>query len=78
MSFQLILNLVFLKPRPLKQIVNKKEIFLADPHLGIIKLIKQFLATVPILYPLKTPEAFWFSGAFRRYKMGTLTRSESI
>ena len=29
-----------------------------------------FLASVPILYPLKTP-----SGVFRGYKMGTLTRN---
>ena len=34
-----------------------------------------FLANVPILYPLKTPENQRFSGVFRGYKMGTLTRN---
>ena len=34
-----------------------------------------FLANVPILCPLKTPENFWFSGVFRGYKMGTLARN---
>ena len=34
-----------------------------------------FLANVPILYPLKTPENFWFSGIFRGYKIGTLARN---
>ena len=38
--------------------------------------INPFLANVPILYPLKTPENLWFSGVFRRYKMGTLVRNE--
>ena len=31
-----------------------------------------------ILYPLKTPENFWFSNVFRGYKMGTLVRNYSI
>ena len=31
-----------------------------------------FLANVPILYPLKTPENQRFSGVFRGYKMKTL------
>ena len=35
-----------------------------------------FLTNVPISYPLKTPENFWFSGIFRGYQMGTLTRNE--
>ena len=43
-------------------------------HLGFIKSIKPFLAIVPILYPLKTPEGFWYPGVFRRYKMSTLAR----
>ena len=34
-----------------------------------------YLASVPILYPLKTPENLWFSGVFRGYKMGTLARN---
>ena len=35
-----------------------------------------FLANVPILYPLKTPENQWFSGVFRGYKRATLVRNE--
>ena len=27
-----------------------------------------FLANVPILYPLETPDNLWFSGVFREYK----------
>ena len=34
-----------------------------------------FLANVPILYPLKTPENQKFSGVFRGYKMETLARN---
>ena len=34
--------------------------------------INPFLANVPILHPLKTPENRRFSGVFREYKMGTL------
>ena len=34
--------------------------------------LNPFLANVPILYPLKTPENLWFSGVFRGYKIGTL------
>ena len=33
------------------------------------------LATILILYPLKTPENLWFSGVFRGYKMGTSDRN---
>ena len=33
-----------------------------------------FLAKVIIFYPLKTPENLRFSGAFRGYKMGTLSQ----
>ena len=36
--------------------------------------LKLFLASVPILYPLKKPENFWFSGVFRGYKTGILIR----
>ena len=38
-------------------------------------VLNPFLANVPILYPLRTPENFWFSGVFRGYKMGTLARN---
>ena len=37
--------------------------------------INPFLADVPILYPLKTPEKLWFSGLFREYKRGTLVKN---
>ena len=40
--------------------------------------INPFLAYVPILYPLETPENLWFSGVFRGYKMGTLARNGLI
>ena len=36
--------------------------------------MKPFLADVPILYPLKTPENQRFSVVFRGYKLGTLAR----
>ena len=32
-------------------------------------IINSFLANIPILYPLKTPENLWFSGVFWGYKM---------
>ena len=41
----------------------------------ILKFLKRSLVNVPILYPLKTPENFWFSGVFRGYKMETLARN---
>ena len=34
----------------------------------IVNEINPFLAKVPILYPLKTPENLWFSGVFRGIK----------
>ena len=37
--------------------------------------INSFLAKVLTLYPLKTPENLWFSGVFRRYKVGALARN---
>ena len=37
-----------------------------------------FLANVPILYPLKTPENQKFSGVFMGYKMGTLAKNGLI
>ena len=36
------------------------------------------MTNAPILQPLKTPENFWFSGVFRRYKIGTLPRNVLI
>ena len=38
-------------------------------------ILNQFLANVPILCPLKTPENLWFSGVFRGYKKGTLANN---
>ena len=38
--------------------------------------LNPFLANVPILHPLKTPEKLTFSGVFRGFKMGTLARNE--
>ena len=40
--------------------------------------LNPFLASVPILHPLKTPENQRFSGDFRVYKMGTLARNVLI
>ena len=63
MNLQLILSLLFslalpLPPPPglIKQHAHKKELF--KRVLGITNLIKPFLTIVPVLYPLKTPEAF--------------------
>ena len=39
-------------------------------------MFNPFLANVPILYPLKTPENQRFSGVFREHKMGILARNE--
>ena len=41
----------------------------------IILILNPFLATVPISYPLKTPENLWFSLVFRGCKMGILARN---
>ena len=41
----------------------------------MLKLFNPFLANVPILYPLNTPENHRFSGVFRGYKMETLARN---
>ena len=38
-----------------------------------LKYLNPFLASVPILYRLKTPENLWFSGVFRVYKIETVT-----
>ena len=37
--------------------------------------LNRFVANVPILYRMKTPENLWFSGVFRGYKMGALARN---
>ena len=42
--------------------------------LGLTGIINPFLANVPILYPLRTPENQSFSGVFRGHKIGTLVR----
>ena len=41
-------------------------------------MFNPFLANVPILHPLKTPESLSFSGVFRGFKMGTLARNGLI
>ena len=38
-------------------------------------VLSQFLANVPILYPLEILENLWFCGIFRGYKMETLARN---
>ena len=51
-------------------------IYTAIAYLNLVRYIKilrrfnPFMANVPILYPLKTPENLWFSGVFRGYNMG--------
>ena len=37
--------------------------------------LNRFVANVPILYRMKTPENLWFSGVFRGYKMGALAKN---
>ena len=39
-------------------------------------LFMPFLANVPVLYPLKTPENLWFPGIFREYRPGPLAGNE--
>ena len=46
--------------------------------LSLSSSFNAFLANVPILNPLKTPENLWFSGVFRGYKMGTFARNGLI
>ena len=43
----------------------------------IFYFINLFLATFPILYPLKTPENHRFSGVFMEYKIGKLGHHNS-
>ena len=40
--------------------------------INIFRIFNPFLASVPILYHLKTPKIFWLSGDSRGYKMETL------
>ena len=61
-----------------KQQHDRTEIFEAGSHLGITNFHNPFRAIVLILYPMKTPEAFWFPGVFKKYKMSTLARNGSI
>ena len=44
----------------------------------LASVVKPFLANIPILYSLKTPENRWFSGVFRGHEMGTLVRNGLI
>ena len=46
--------------------------------LSFPKFINLFLVDGPILYPLKTQENLWFSGAFRGYKKGKWVRNGLI
>ena len=63
-----------------KQIMMQKYQTLrlnSSPHFIMVTLrLNPFLANVPILYPLKTPENQRFSDIFTGYKMGTLARNE--
>ena len=43
--------------------------------MGSPYVFKPFLADVPILYPLKTPENQKVSNVFRGYKIGILSRN---
>ena len=40
-----------------------------------LNYIKPFSASIPILYPLETPENQRFSGIYRGCKMGTVVRN---
>ena len=42
----------------------------------IVKKFKSFPFSFPVLYPAKTPSMLCFSGVFRGYLMGTLTKNE--
>ena len=71
-----------------EQIVQKKPSSKKDGALSSLnsKLIdistvctlvfSPFLANIPILHPMKTPENQRFSGVFTGYKMGTLARKK--
>ena len=45
-------------------------------YFKILFLFNSFPANVFLLYALKTPENLWFSGDFKKSKMGTLTINE--
>ena len=40
-------------------------------------MFNKYLASIPILDPLKTPENQRFSGVFRRYETGVLAKNRS-
>ena len=46
-----------------------------ENHKILEQFANPFLATVPILYPVKASESQRFSGGFRGFKMGTLARN---
>ena len=48
------------------------------PQISVDVSVFPFLANVPIIHPLKTPENLQFAGVFRRYKIGTLARNRLI
>ena len=48
------------------------------PQISVDVSVDPFLANVPIIHPLKTPESLQFAGVFRRYKIGTLARNRLI
>ena len=54
------------------------DIFIFEIMQHNIPHFNQFLANVPILYPLKTPENQRFSYVFRGSKIGALARNGSI
>ena len=54
----------------------KEVMFTMGPSTNFVSDIKQFLANVPILYLLKTPENQRLPGVFMEYKMGTSAKNE--
>ena len=42
-----------------------------------MSLFNQFLADVPITYPLKSPENYRFSSIFKGYSVWTLARNKN-
>ena len=43
----------------------------------VTEQFNQFLASAPVLYPLKTQKNLWFSGVFRGNKITTVLRNRS-
>ena len=58
--------------KPAGNVVNKLTFVVHFHDTVNRRYFNPFQASVPILYPLKTPKSLWFSGVFRGYKMGTL------